>query len=1067
MNAGNHEKEAPTNQSHRHPEGFASVHSTPISSPQRAETASREDSFYPGYSPVALSSASIQGNMEQYFVEKNAQSQNQNQFYQANSNELSPTLDQHENCLVTTEEGLMFEDSSYGDEIARWMEDHRRFQQQEQLGHTVQVQQERIRGESFAMLTVPSNEALSNSCEVNIVSSGTVSEIHLKRPASQLSDSTSSEKLSTKRRQRSQPLSQPSPQSALPDNRSSARRRMDDALQERSQTQMALRDALLALENAKAIVHECRSRYNCAKSLVESTAKEECESLLREDTAWNDMFRKLKEYKEETGDCNVKQNVSSDKTEDNKTPPETIRRLSAWVGKNRKEHKQRSACKSSKVITEGNASDESESELADIPSTVVSPDESESDILRSDELDPDSIHADPYKRVALDSIGFDWDPRNSRWNNMYEELRLYKDKHGNTLVPHANFGLGAWVKRQQVQYTLYCKGDGTKSDLTDERVRMLNDLGFIWSRRINTWNENFQRLTKWREIHGSCQIPDDSKDPEVAALHKWVADQRVHYKRQIAEEDPLQDNNCEDKACNDVKSKKKSKRKPSKLSPDKISKLEGIGFEFDSRDAKWLQKLDVLLEYKKKHGDFLVPSSYPDDPTLSNWVASQRAQYKLYLKGSKSHMTEKRLKILTDAGFPFSVNGIRQKVKKEAAHQDRVVFDAKPWIEKFKDFLLYIAGLESHGSLESLQKAYPYLAEWVEKQGEKCTSSDDATSFEEIDHSQGNLEPNDRISLMKAAKFFVFCQINKSHILLLHDKTSEPSSTIKEESTSWDDQFGNLAAWYIKHGTYSPKGMPSKMKKFVSRQQEQHRLFTSGLDSELTSERVEKLEDICFPVDRATAKEPLTDDTALMRRNKTWEEYRLELAIFYIQKGNYDADDIDLRRWAAEQKRQHKLYLTGKQSSLTFSQIQKLVDIKFISKRPKQKSWCENCADLMAFRIQFGSFDVASAHIVVPNSKGRPIYPSIDPTPLKMLQEWVTKLRGHFCELTKLVETNDDLTQEQKVKLDSVGYKWSGSWVSEKEKNTNETDFPPAVGTSIGIPSIKSNIFGMTLELQR
>jgi hypothetical protein len=184
-------------------------------------------------------------------------------------------------------------------------------------------------------------------------------------------------------------------------------------------------------------------------------------------------------------------------------------------------------------------------------------------------------------------------------------------------VPHANFGLGAWVKRQQVQYTLYCKGDGTKSDLTDERVRMLNDLGFIWSRRINTWNENFQRLTKWREIHGSCQIPDDSKDPEVAALHKWVADQRVHYKRQIAEEDPLQDNNCEDKACNDVKSKKKSKRKPSKLSPDKISKLEGIGFEFDSRDAKWLQKLDVLLEYKKKHGDFLVPSSYPDDPTLS------------------------------------------------------------------------------------------------------------------------------------------------------------------------------------------------------------------------------------------------------------------------------------------------------------------------------------------------------------------------------------------------------------------------------------------------------------------
>lgn len=427
-------------------------------------------------------------------------------------------------------------------------------------------------------------------------------------------------------------------------------------------------------------------------------------------------------------------------------------------------------------------------------------------------------------------------------------------------------------------------------------------------------------------------------------------------------------------------------------------------------------------------------------------------------------MTERRLKILTDAGFPFSVNEIRLKVKKEAAHQDRIVFDAKPWIEKFKDFLLYIAGLESHGSLESLQKGNPYLAEWVAKQGEECTSSDDATSFEEMDYVHGNLQPHDRISLMKAANFFVFCQINRSNVLLLHDKTLDPSSTIKEESTSWDDQFGNLAAWYIKHGTYAPKGMPSKMKKFVSRQQEQHRLFTSGLDSELTSERVEKLEDIYFPVDRATMKEPLADDMASLRRNKSWEEYRLELAIVYIQKGNYDADDVDLRRWAAEQKRQHKLYLTGKQSSLTFSQIQKLIDIKYISKRPKQKSWYENCADLMAFRIHFCSFDVARAHIV-PYSKGRSINPSTNPTPLKTLQEWVAKLRGHYCECTKLIETNDELTQEQKIILDSVGFNWSGSCASRKD-DMKDSDFPFVDG-GIGIPSIKSNIFGVTLEMQQ
>lgn len=195
-------------------------------------------------------------------------------------------------------------------------------------------------------------------------------------------------------------------------------------------------------------------------------------------------------------------------------------------------------------------------------------------------------------------------------------------------MPHANFGLGAWVKRQQVQYTLYCKGDGTKSDLTEERVKLLNDLGFIWSRRTNTWNENFQRLVQWKETHGSCHVPDDSTDPDLQQLHKWIADQRVNYKRQMAEDE----GNCSDdphapssEQCGERASgsdgnnapKKKGKRKPPKLSHDNIAKLREIGFEFDSRDAKWLQKLDVLLKYKLVHGDFLVPSTYPEDPTLS------------------------------------------------------------------------------------------------------------------------------------------------------------------------------------------------------------------------------------------------------------------------------------------------------------------------------------------------------------------------------------------------------------------------------------------------------------------
>ena len=414
------------------------------------------------------------------------------------------------------------------------------------------------------------------------------------------------------------------------------------------------------------------------------------------------------------------------------------------------------------------------------------------------------------------------------------------------------------------------------------------------------------------------------------------------------------------------------------------------------------------------------------------------------MKGKRSNMTERRLRVLTDAEFPFSVNESRQKVKKEAAHQDRVVFDAKPWIEKFKDFLLFIAA-NDHGNLESLQKANPYLAEWAATLGEASTTMDDATDVvRDNDGILSSFELYDHNALINAAKFFVFCQINKSDILHLHDKSIEPSSVTKEESTSWDDQFGNIAAWYIKHGSYAPKGMPTKLKKFVSRQQEQHRLFTSGLDSELTSERIEKLEGICFPVDKAASKEPRDDDTTSSRRNRSWEEFRLDLAIMYIQKGNYDAnsfDDVELRRWAAEQKRQHKLYLGGKQSTLSIGQIQKLMEIKFVSKRPKQRLWSENVADLLAFRIQFGTFDVLSAQ-VVPNSKGKSLNPCANATSLKNLQEWVTKIRGYYSESSKSVETNEDFTQDQKSKLDSVGFPWDGCWVSSEALLLEEPYIP-------------------------
>lgn len=446
-----HDEESKNNEEHQFPpedqpltkDVTSSSECTPNSSPQKKNPSQQEKSFYPG-SPVALHAPDFQqGERGQYDYQEHNEYHhgNASEFAAANIQGESPTTRQNnENGMEEpSEEGLLFEESSYGDEIAKWMEDQNsQSSLQQQIFNNGQVQQKGTGGDDSSVVrTGPAPEELVNGIgnEINANESGNSSDTPSKRPASEMSNSSTSQQLSTKRRQRPQSTSL----FTSLDQRKPTRKRMDYALHERTASQMGLREALLALEKAKAVVSECRSRYDAAKNLVECTAKVECEALLEEETPWNDMFHKLKQHKIENGDCNVKQN--------NKNSPELVRRLSAWVGKNRKDGKQKKrgasmasgTCKASTEIQAGNAFEESDVEQADQTSMAVVPDESRGDILHTedqddssvfDDVDPDSINADPYKSIALDSIGFDWDPRNSRWNNMYEELRCYKDEHG-------------------------------------------------------------------------------------------------------------------------------------------------------------------------------------------------------------------------------------------------------------------------------------------------------------------------------------------------------------------------------------------------------------------------------------------------------------------------------------------------------------------------------------------------------------------------------------------------------------------------------------------------------------
>lgn len=81
--------------------------------------------------------------------------------------------------------------------------------------------------------------------------------------------------------------------------------------------------------------------------------------------------------------------------------------------------------------------------------------------------------------LLLERIGFCWSfYALTPWEDRLEELRLYKKKHGDCLVPRQSGQLGTWVNRQRKEYKYLM--DGKKTAMTSERINKLNEVGFAW-----------------------------------------------------------------------------------------------------------------------------------------------------------------------------------------------------------------------------------------------------------------------------------------------------------------------------------------------------------------------------------------------------------------------------------------------------------------------------------------------------------------------------------------------------------------------------------------------------------
>jgi predicted helicase len=228
--------------------------------------------------------------------------------------------------------------------------------------------------------------------------------------------------------------------------------------------------------------------------------------------------------------------------------------------------------------------------------------------------------------VCIDKLGVTWDI----W---YGKLIKYKEQFGDCNVPSTwteNKPLARWVSHQRKYYR-----DGI---LSENRIKRLEDIGFVWELLESNWEEMFDELIEYKKNHGDCNVPQNYVVNDLK-LGIWVSIQRINYRN-------------------------------GKLSKAYIERLEDIGFELTShrvegdkkrqeerrekrweemREARWKEMFNALKEYKKNHGDCNVPDSCAENKQLANWVCVQRTIYQI------RKLSKDRTKRLEDVGFVWNI----------------------------------------------------------------------------------------------------------------------------------------------------------------------------------------------------------------------------------------------------------------------------------------------------------------------------------------------------------------------------------------------------------------------------
>lgn len=332
------------------------------------------------------------------------------------------------------------------------------------------------------------------------------------------------------------------------------------------------------------------------------------------DSAWEEMFTALVAYKQTYGDCYVARKW--------KAHPQ----LGEWCQRQRKIYKENKLIpdRFKRLEEIGFVWDPLVAKWEEMFIALVNSKQTYGDFKvpknwdKSPELGPwstrqrkayknNKLTADRIKR--LESVGFEWGSLDASWEKMFAVLSSYKLAHGDCNVPaewEENPELGQWCYVQRRAFR--------KNKISVERIRRLEQLGFVWERIETVWEGMFAALTNYKQAYGNCNVPLLWEvNPK---LGQWCSSQRRAYKE-------------------------------SRLPPERVKRLEQLGFIWDPKAAAWGEMFTALTDYKEIYGNLNVPTTKLEFQKLGWWCGTQRSSYK------NNKLSSDRIDLLMQLGFRF------------------------------------------------------------------------------------------------------------------------------------------------------------------------------------------------------------------------------------------------------------------------------------------------------------------------------------------------------------------------------------------------------------------------------